>query len=125
MTRVRIAAGILSLLIILSISSIFLVRRQCRQVLTVLEQLSLAADTGDKEQMHMLCTAAQDRWEEVQGALMCLVSHEKLTSADQAFCRLIPLLEADCDEFEAELATVQTMLMHITQGETPYLTNVF
>lgn len=125
MTRVRIAAAILSVLIIMSVGAVFLVRHQCRHVLSVLEQLELAADREDTEQAKQLCNAAQERWEEVQGILMCVVSHEKLTQADQAFCRLCPLLEEDCDEFEAELAMVQAMIQHIVQEETPYLTNVF
>lgn len=125
MTRVKIAIVILSLLILMSIGSVLTVHYACNRVLTVLEQAQLAADREDMEQTGKLCDAAYERWEDVQWMLMCTVSHEKLTLADQTFCRLGPLLDTGCDEFEAELSTVHAMLLHIKQGETPYLTNVF
>lgn len=125
MTRVRISVVILSLLILMSIGSVCVVRMACNRVISVLNQLQLAADAEDAEQAKQLCDAAYERWEDVQWMLMCTVSHDKLAAADQEFCRLRPLLDAECDEFEAELATVQNMILHIVQGETPYLTNIF
>ncbi|MBQ8514129.1 MAG: DUF4363 family protein [Ruminococcus sp.] len=125
MTRVKIAIVILSLLILMSIGSVLMVHYACNRVMTVLEQVQHAADREDTEQLGTLCDAAYERWEDIQWMLMCTVSHEKLTLTDQAFCRLRPLLDTDCDEFEAELSTVYTMLLHIKQGETPYLTNIF
>ncbi len=125
MTRVKIAAGILVTLVVLCVVSVCAVRRTCRSVMTVLEQAEAASARKEMDEVRQLCGAAYERWDSVQWILMCTVSHEKLTTADESFCRLVPLLEAECDEFDAELTMVQAMLLHIVQGETPYLSNVF
>jgi hypothetical protein len=125
MTRVRIALGILAALILLSAGAVFTVKINCGHVMSTLEQLRHAEEKGDTAEALTLCETAQKRWKEAQGILKLCVSYERLAEAENIICRLKPLLEEDCDEFTAELAQAQTVLKNITDGETPYFTNVF
>lgn len=125
MTRVRIAVCILAALILMSTGSVFIVRYSCERVIAVLGELRAAEVQGNTEQAQQLCGEAYDKWSDMQAVLMFCVSYDKLSEADNTLCRLSPMLDADCDEFRAELAAAETMLRHIAEGETPYLTNVF
>jgi hypothetical protein len=124
MTHVRIAVAVLLVLLLMSAGSVWLAQAQCDRVLTVLEDVAAAAEAGDTAAAETLCDTAQAQWDAVQPLLMCTVSQDKLTSVDHTICRLKPLLTEDCEEFKAELVTVQQMLENIARGETPYLTNI-
>lgn len=125
MTRVRIAIGILAVLILLSTGSVFAVRKSCSHVISTLHQLSLAEEKGDTEAAKEFCQTTIERWDNVQWILKLCVSYDKLSEAEKTLLRLEPMLETDCDEFRSELTSAETMLRHISEGETPYLTNVF
>lgn len=125
MMRVRMALGVLAVLILLSTASVFTVRINCGHVLSILDQLRHAEENGDTEEAIVLCESVQNGWEEAQGILKLCVSYERLAEAENIICRLKPLLEEDCDEFTAELVQAQTVLRNITDEETPYLTNIF
>ena len=125
MNHVKIAFTILLLLIGMSTGCVYLVHRQCHQVLSVLGELELAAEAEDRENAAVLCDTALEIWEDSQSILLCMVSRDKLTAAEESLCRLRPLLDEDCDEFSAELAMVQAMILNIDEGEMPYFTNIF
>ena len=125
MTRVRIAICILAALILLSAGSVYAVRRSCRHVMNTLDQISVAEAHGDIQEAEELCEIAEKRWEKMQYVLMFCVSYDKLIEAENSIRRLKPLLDAECDEFTAELALSQSMILSISDGETPYITNVF
>ena len=125
MTRVRIAVCILAALILMSAGSVFAVRRCCDHLLSSLHQLSAAEEKGDSETAKELCRSTLEQWDSVQWILKLCVSYDKLGEAEITLQRLEPMIESDCDELGAELMAAETMLRHISEEETPYLTNVF
>lgn len=124
MTHLKAAFTILVLLILMSISSALLVRKECTGLLDILAEIKSASDSGEREKAQKLCDTALESWNKSEKILLCTVSLDKITAAEQTIYRLGPLLSADCDEFEAELAAAELMIRNISDGEIPYLTNI-
>ena len=101
------------------------VRRSCTHVLSTLHQLKTADTNGDTDRARELCSIVEDRWDEVQWVLKICVPYEKLSEAEKIICRLEPMLDSECSEFQAELVSAEVLLMQIYEGEVPYFTNIF
>lgn len=124
MTHLKAAFAILILLILMSAGSALLVRRECTGLLDILSEIKSASDSGEREKAQELCDAAFEIWNKSEKILLCTVSLEKITAAEQTIYRLGPLFREDCDEFEAELVAAELMIRNISDGEIPYLTNI-
>jgi hypothetical protein len=112
MTRFRISLIILLLLVGLSTSSIFAVRHAGNTILDAISELE-AAETPTSEQ----CKTVEQAWEKAEPWLLLTVRRDKLMDTATSVYRLRPLLESDCEEFAAELCSLQGNIEFLMQED--------
>lgn len=112
MTRFRISLAILLVLLGVSMGSMAAVRHSGNAVLEAVQQVSETASPTAAQ-----CEAVETAWEKAEPWLLLSVRRDKLMDTSNAVYRLKPLLEADCDEFDAELKDLQSSLQFLIQEE--------
>ncbi len=112
MTRFKISLAILLLLLLLSTGSVMAVRYAGNTVLDAVEQLA-ASEEPDVTQ----CEHVEAIWEKAEPWLLLTVRRDKVMDASNCVYRLKPLLESNCDEFTAELKTLQSNLEFLMQED--------
>ena len=111
MTRFRISLAILLVLLGISMGSMAAVRHSGNAVLEAVQQVSETASPTAAQ-----CEAVETAWEKAEPWLLS-VRRDKLMDTSNAVYRLKPLLEANCDEFDAELKDLQSSLQFLIQEE--------
>ena len=122
MTRVKISAAILLLLIGASIFTSVWVNRRCDRLLA---EIKLFAQPAGEEEMISLAERLNDEWESFRDRASVLLKYDKLVEIDRLCSRIVYLAENDKGEMAAELAELRDMLEMLKSGETPLLTSIF
>lgn len=112
MTRFRISLAILLGLLGMSIGSMAAVRHSGTAVLAAVQEIIETTSPTTAQ-----CEAVEAAWETAEPWLLLSVRRDKLMDTSNAVYRLKPLLEADCDEFDAELKDLQSSLQFLIQEE--------
>lgn len=112
MTRFKISLAILLLLLLLSIGSVLTVRHAGHKVLDAVEQLAALEEPNIAQ-----CERVETVWEKVEPWLLLTVRRDKIMEISNYVYRLKPLLESDCDEFTADLKTLQSNLEFLMQED--------
>ncbi|WP_024862035.1 DUF4363 family protein [Ruminococcus flavefaciens] len=125
MTRVKISAAILLLLIGISIFSSFWVNRRCNAMLSEVDLIHELAEMGDTESVTHMARELNADWESFREGASVLLKYDRLIEIDRLCSRIVHLAENEEDEMAAELAELRDMLEMLKSGETPLLTSVF
>jgi hypothetical protein len=125
MTRVKISAAILLLIIGISIFSSFWVNRRCNALLSEVDQIHELAEMGDTESVTHMARELNADWESFREGASVLLKYDRLIEIDRLCSRIVHLAENEEDEMAAELAELRDMLEMLKSGETPLLTSVF
>lgn len=113
MNHVKWAFAILTIILAVSIFSEYAVRSECNELTCMLYDLKDAAEIDDKKKASELCIMVNDKWNSVEKLISYTVPFDKICQAQQSICRLLPLLESDSEEFEAEVMTAAVLCSNI------------
>ena len=125
MTRVKISAAILFLLIGMSIFSSTWVNRRCDAMLSEVDMIHELEENGDIGLAAENARRLNAHWESFRGIASVLLKYDKLVEIDRLCSRIVHLAENEEDEMTAELSELRDMLEMLKSGETPLLTSVF
>lgn len=125
MTRVKISAAILGLLIVISYFSSTWVNHRCDAMLSDIADISRLAEEEMKEETVRRAKELSLEWEDFRTKASVLLKYDKLTETDRICSRIVNLAENDSEELQAELSELGDMLGLLRSGETPVLTSVF
>lgn len=125
MTRVKISAAIILLLVGISVFSSVWVNKKCDIMLSELTEMSRLSDKGDEAAVKELAEELNVQWEDFRSKASVLLKYEKLVEVDRLCSRIGELVGKDDAELEAELSELNDMLEMLKSGETPLLTSVF
>ena len=125
MTRVRISAVILLILLGISVFSSTWVNRRCDIMLSEIDRVYIMAEKGDTAGVTVKARELNDEWESFREGASVLLRYDKLVEIDRLCSRIVYLAENEEDELAAELAELRDMLEMLKSSETPLLTSVF
>ncbi|MCR5601061.1 MAG: DUF4363 family protein [Ruminococcus sp.] len=125
MTRVKISAFILVMLIGLSTLSGTWINQKCSNMLSELSAANELFDKGDMESVKAAVQKLRGQWEQFRKKASVLLKYEKLEEIDRLCSRIGELAGKDDAELTAEFAELHDMLEMLKSGETPLLTSVF
>lgn len=125
MTRVKISAAILGLLVVISFFGSLWVNRRCDIMLNDIADISRLDIEGSKEETVHRAKALSREWEDFRTKASVLLKYDKLTETDRICSRIVHLAENDSEELQAELSELGDMLGLLRSSETPVLTSVF
>ena len=125
MTRTKISAVIILLLIGISVCSSLWVNRRCGDMLEKLDIISELAERGDTDEAAVRAGELSTEWEDFRTKASVLLKYDRLTDVDRIFSRIVHLAEYNSEELQSELAELRDMLEIMKSGETPKLTSVF
>ena len=110
--RVKLAGGVLAMLAVLSGCAFAAVRQICTDLLQMQTRAerTVIENSADARQAVMELTEA---WQQRGTVLQFLVAGNVLGELDGSMNRLVPMLDAECDELSAELAAVKSNLKWI------------
>lgn len=114
--RVKLAGSVLAALALLCGYAFRTVRSICMELLTMQARAENAV-TAHQTNVRDAVTALTDTWEQHGTALQFLVAGNVLGELDDSMNRLLPMLDADCDELTAELAAVKSNIRWIYDQE--------
>ncbi len=125
MTRVKISAAIILLLVGISVFSSVWINKKCDIMLSELTEMSRLSDKGDEAAVKELAEVLNVQWEDFRSKASVLLKYEKLVEVDRLCSRIGELVGKDDAELEAELSELNDMLEMLKSGETPLLNSVF
>lgn len=125
MTRVRISAGILVLLIGISVCSGIWVNRRCDDMLGEIDKIYELEEKGDIIGAADMSKELDANWESFRETASVMLRYDKLVEIDRLCSRIVHLAAEEGAEMEAELAELRDMLEMLKSGETPLWNSVF
>ncbi len=124
MTRTKISAVIILLLIGISVCSSLWVNQRCGEMLEKLDVISELAEKGETDEAAVRAGELSTEWEDFRTKASVLLKYDRLTDVDRIFSRIVHLAENNSEELQSELAELRDMLEIMKSGETPKLTSV-
>ena len=125
MTRVKMAAAVLLLLVGMSVFKSLWVNRRCDAMLSQVDQIYELAENGDTMTVTEKARELNSDWESFREGASVLLKYDRLIEIDRLCSRIVHLAENEEDEMMAELAELRDMLEMLKSGETPQFTSVF
>lgn len=125
MTRVKVSASILLLLVGISVFSSIWVNRSCDDILGKIDIIYALAENGDNYNAGVNARKMNADWESFREKASVLLKYDKLVEIDRLCSRIVHLAENEEDEMTAELAELRDMIEMLKSGETPLFTSVF
>jgi len=125
MTRVKVSAAILLLLVGISVFSSIWVNRSCDDILGEIDVIYDLAENGENYNAAVNARKMNEDWESFREKASVLLKYDKLVEIDRLCSRIVHLAENEETEMTAELAELRDMLEMLKSGETPLFTSVF
>lgn len=125
MTRMKISAGILVVLVILSILTGFWITKKCNYMIDEIEQIMLYADDNNKKSAELAAENLSESWEKFCKQSHIIVKSDKLSDIDRINSRIIHLIKNDSDELESELNEMKSMIKFLKESESDIFASVF
>ena len=121
MTRVKISATVLLILVLLSAFMSFWVNRRCDDMLSEIIKLSIMAENGQSEALSEGAERLNRKWESFRSKASVLLKYDKLVEADRISSRIVQLAENDGEDLECKhkrspAGTGHRELEHIIPG---------
>ena len=125
MTRVKMAAAVLLLLVGMSVFTSLWVNRRCDAMLSQVDQIYELAENGDTMTVTEKARELNSDWESFREGASVLLKYDRLIEIDRLCSRIVYLADNEEDEMAAELAELRDMLEMLKSGETPLWNSVF
>ncbi len=124
MTRVKISAAILSLLIAASIVSGVWVNIRCRRLISAADEVAELYEGGEQAEAVAAARELERDWEHFRVRAAVLVKSDRLSEVDRICTRISYYAENGSDELVPELIELHHILEQLRDGETPMITTV-
>ncbi len=124
MKRIKIAAVLLVIIIIYSISSLFILRHKNELLKAHIEQLQQVYEVGNKEEALKLAEELNGYWHEYEKSVTMLIHDEALSGINVSIAKILPFIRNDNDELIAEINSVYQQIDRIYEEEFPYWYNI-
>lgn len=124
MRRVKIAACLLVIIVIYSVTSLFILRFYNGQLRGRLESIQAAYESGDKSKALDLSYELNSYWHEYEKAVTMLVHDDSLEDVNSSVARITPFISNDNSELMAEMQSIYNRLDQIYEEESPMWYNI-
>lgn len=125
MTRIKISAAILLLMLSVSIFSGVWINWECNKLISSANELAELYVSDNAEETVRAAEELESQWESFRKKASVLMNNSKLAETDR-ICSRIKYLAADSGgELIMQLTELRHMLELLKSGETPKLTSVF
>ncbi|WP_295087664.1 DUF4363 family protein [Ruminococcus sp.] len=125
MTRVRLSAAILLIMIAFSTFTCVWMNHCCDDMLGDINKICILAEKGEIDALPEGARELGKKWEHFINTASVLLKYDKLIEIDRIIARIIQLAEKDGDELKAEISEFRKLLEMLKKGETPLITSVF
>ena len=124
MTRVKISAAILSLLIAASIVSCVWVNVSCERLISATDRVAELSESGASGEAFAKAKALEQDWESFRIIVSILIRSDRLSEVDRICTRISYYAENGSDELVPELIELHHIFEQLCDGETPMITTV-
>lgn len=124
MTRIKISAGILCVLVGISIFFAVWINNRCSHMLDEITAICQLLDDGKNSQAMQRAEALDNEWNSFRKTATVMLKNNELTEVDCISSGIPYLIENDNDESYARLMEFQHMLTMIKDGEVPSVTRI-
>lgn len=125
MTRIKISAGIICLLILGSIFSGIWINNKCKSLIELSDQTGILFSENHKAESVEVTEQLEADWEHFRKYACVLIHNNKLSEIDRICARIKHLAENDSEELLSELSELKNMLDLLRNGEIPKITSIF
>lgn len=124
MTRIKISAGILCVLVGISIFFAVWINNRCSHMLDEITAICQLLDDGKNSQAMKRAEELDNEWNSFRKTATVMLKNNELTEVDCISSGIPYLIENDNDESYARLMEFQHMLTMIKDGEVPSVTRI-
>lgn len=124
MTRIKISAGILCVLVGISIFFAVWINNRCSHMLDEITAICQLLDDGNNSQAMQRAEELDNEWNSFRKTATVMLKNNELTEVDCISSGIPYLIENDNDESYARLMEFQHMLTMIKDGEVPSVTRI-
>lgn len=124
MKRPIIAASALTLILIYSVSAIWLIKKQNSRLENVLDEIQTCCENNDMEAAAKNAEALEQIWYDYRRIMSVAVNDTRLSELGTAVSKIRPYAEEANDELEAELESIRRQLDMIYKSEIPLIYNI-
>ena len=125
MTRVKISAAILLILIAVSVISGMWVNKCCTDMIAKTSQIAEQSINGDTKAAQNTALLLENDWERFNSVASVLLRNEKLTEAERIVSRLRLMTEFDEKEVIPQTAELTELLDTLKMSEFPCPNTIF
>lgn len=124
MTRIKISAGILCILVGISIFFAVWINKRCSYMLDEITVICQLLDDGKNSQAMQRAEDLDNEWNSFRKTATVMLKNNELTEVDCISSGIPYLIENDNDESYARLMEFEHMLTMIKDGEIPSVTRI-
>lgn len=124
MTRIKISAGILCVLVGISIFFAVWINNRCSHMLDEITAICQLLDDGKNSQAMKRAEELDNEWNSFRKTATVMLKNNELTEVDCISSGIPYLIENDNDESYARLMEFQHMLTMIKDSEVPSVTRI-
>lgn len=124
MTRIKISAGILCVLVGISIFLAVWINNKCSYMLDEITVIFQLLESGQNTKAMQCAEDLDNDWNSFRKKATIMLNSESLTEVDCISSGIPYLIKNDSDESYARLTEFQHMLIMIKDGEIPTLTRI-
>lgn len=126
MKRFLLSVVITSLILVVCIFALFKTVKISNELTHTLDQISVALDQNEKDQITDLVKQFQLDWEESEKTLMHFIHHDELDTVTGVGARLDSLAKfEDYSELSAEIHRLRHLIEHVCKSQMPLFKNIF
>ena len=124
MTRVKISAAILGLLLLASVVSGVWVNVRCGRLISAADRVAELSESGAAAEAVAEAKALEQDWESFRIIASVLIRSDRLSEVDRICTRISYYAENGSEELVPELVELHHILEQLRDGETPKATTV-
>lgn len=124
MKRTLTAFVILCVIILYSVSAIFIIGHENSRIVSVLDEIQSGLDSGDTDSAAKSAEKLEKLWLGYERRMSLFVNDTKLAELNTSVAKVRPYCEEANDELEAELQNIRHRLDLIFKAEIPFWYNI-
>lgn len=124
MRRVKISACLILIIIIYSVSSLFVLRDLNNDLKSRLENIQQIYESGSTEEALRLSNELNDFWHEYERKVTMIIHDDALASLNISIAKITPFISNENEELIAEIQSVYHQIDQIYEEEFPNWYNI-
>ncbi len=124
MKRVKLCSVILMILIIITIGTLFMIRKKCTELKDLAGQTLILYENKNTEEALKKAEELNQTWDKHYKFFHCSVKNDKLYNINSEIAKIKPLIENNDDQVISELNSLIYELDFLSNNETPHIYNI-